>query len=379
MQAFDDLLRQGLMEANLIEYTSELDNLPGPDFSPKYRRGRKRLLANPRTWMRRRTQPVWKRAARTAACVLLACTVAFGALMAASPTVRAAVSTWLRQITQEGRFVKVMYTLNDPNEIASPLPWRLTWLPEGWTLADSYIDESIGHWTFEIIKDDGWSNQLLTFNYTSDYTFHLTSASDFAIQERVSVHGRPADYYKEGYYDRLFWEEVDGALLSIDSKTGVDSLIDWDTLKQVAESAAPWTGVPAEYEVGWMPEGYTDPVSVFSGGVGEWTWIRNHTTLELHYVNDPLRPFQVPSRTPEEVTVNGLPGLFWPSVFSREECDARVADLISDPNSLLFLRTEEAAVLTWEDPATNTIFRFRGMAEKEELLRMAESVTKKSS
>ena len=29
MQAFDDLLRQGLMEANLIEYTSELDNQIG--------------------------------------------------------------------------------------------------------------------------------------------------------------------------------------------------------------------------------------------------------------------------------------------------------------------------------------------------------------
>lgn len=40
--------------------------------------------------------------------------------------------------------------------------------------------------------------------------------------------------------------------------------------------------------------------------------------------------------------------------------------------------TEEAAVLTWEDPETNTAFRISGIAEKEELLRTAESVTRKS-
>ncbi len=147
MQAFDDLLRQGLMEANLIEYTSELDNLPGwnPDFSPKYRRGRKRLLANPRTWMRRRAQPAWKRAARTAACVLLACTLAFGALMAASPTVRAAVNTWLRQITRNSQSVEIQYSPSDPNETALTLPWRISGLPEGWTMEGPHIDENGGH------------------------------------------------------------------------------------------------------------------------------------------------------------------------------------------------------------------------------------------
>ena len=250
MQAFDDLLRQGLMEANLIEYTSELDNLPGwnPDFSPKYRRGRKRLLANPRTWMRRRAQPVWKRV------------------------------------------------------------------------------------------------------------------------------GRTADRYEGAFSDELVWEAADGTLLYVSAPDGSA------LLEQAAESAAPWTGTPAEYEVGWALEGYTDPAALFSSGVGTWYWVRNHTLLELYYVNDPICPFRVPpGRMPEEVTVNGLPGLFWPSIFSREEWDARVAEECSDdPNSFMNWDTEEAAVLTWEDPETNTAFRISGIAEKEELLRTAESVTRKS-
>ena len=103
MRQFDDLLRRGLMAANLAQYETVLERVPEwePDFSPRYLRERMRLLADPWNWVRRRERPLWKQIARNVACVALACTVALGALMTVSPTVRAAVTRWFRE-TFEG-------------------------------------------------------------------------------------------------------------------------------------------------------------------------------------------------------------------------------------------------------------------------------------
>ncbi|WP_297980548.1 hypothetical protein [uncultured Oscillibacter sp.] len=138
MRQFDEILRRGLMEANLAQYETVLDKLPDwePDFSPRYCRERMRLLADPWNWVRRRARPLWKQIARTAACVVLACTLALGSLMAVSPTVRAAVIGWFRE-TFEGY---TYYTGPAPDEIAEweqTSVWRPTRVPKGWLLEDA--------------------------------------------------------------------------------------------------------------------------------------------------------------------------------------------------------------------------------------------------
>lgn len=99
MRQFDEFLRQGLMGANLAQYEGVLRGLPDwePDFSPQYRRERMRLLADPWKWVRRRARPLWRRIARSAACIVLTSAVLFGALLAASPTVRAKVAQWVQE------------------------------------------------------------------------------------------------------------------------------------------------------------------------------------------------------------------------------------------------------------------------------------------
>lgn len=63
MRQFDALLRQGLMDANLSQYESLLRQAEAkePDFSPRYRRERMRLLASPWNWMKRQAQPILRR------------------------------------------------------------------------------------------------------------------------------------------------------------------------------------------------------------------------------------------------------------------------------------------------------------------------------
>ena len=56
MERFDELLRRGLMDANLAQYGSVLETADAreADFSPRYRRERMRLLADPWGWGARR-------------------------------------------------------------------------------------------------------------------------------------------------------------------------------------------------------------------------------------------------------------------------------------------------------------------------------------
>lgn len=371
---FDETLRQELMEAALEELEPTLEKLTcwEQERSPRYRRERTRLLTDPWGWAKRRVRPAWKRIARNVACVLLACTVAFGALLAASPTVRAAVSTWLRQITQDGTSTTVTYTSGDPEEGTPALPWRVTWLPEGWTLESVTADDDHGVWRFGVTGDGGLIERGLDFSYAAPGAgvgYWTTLDTNSAAKSRNEVHGRPADYYREE--NLLIWEETDEALVTVEVLPSDPAL-----LERAAESVMPWEGDPVEYTVGWAPEGHEEVMHSFSGGVGEWVWVRNRTPLNLLYINDPLCPFRVPDRASEAVTVNGLPGRFWPAIFTREEWDAQI---VEDPMSPTFVGCDlqACAVLTWEDPETNTSFRISGIGEKEDFLRMAESVTRK--
>ena len=71
-----------------------------PDWSHRYLRNRTRLLADPFGWAKRMARPVWKRAARTAARVLLACLVTLGALMAV-PAVARRCWGWFHQVQDD--------------------------------------------------------------------------------------------------------------------------------------------------------------------------------------------------------------------------------------------------------------------------------------
>ncbi|MDO4314515.1 MAG: hypothetical protein Q4C45_01980, partial [Oscillospiraceae bacterium] len=170
-RSFDALLRRALMDANLERFRAVLDGAgdTDPAFSSRYLRRRLRLLNDPFGWAREAARPVWKRAARNVACVLLACTLALGALMAASPTVRAAVLNWLRELGGG----HVAYTSTSDRaawDYDEPPAWRPTWLPEGWSLDGLVLmgpENSSSTWTYQGEGDD-----RLTFQCWWPQTLH---------------------------------------------------------------------------------------------------------------------------------------------------------------------------------------------------------------
>lgn len=93
----DGFLHRVLLDALQLEWSGFLENAPPVETSKHYRHQMRKMVANPLAWYRKKTRPIWKKAFRAVAAFLMICSVAFGTLMAASPTARAAVLQWVRE------------------------------------------------------------------------------------------------------------------------------------------------------------------------------------------------------------------------------------------------------------------------------------------
>lgn len=365
------LLPRALTDANLLQFRKTLEQAEtwNPDFSPRYLRSRVRLLNDPAGWARRRARPPWKKALQSAACLLLICALALGSLMAVSPTVRAAVLHWLREFTG----YSITYAPIEEKGGLSP-SWRPAWLPEGWHLEDLMAMEDQTRWMLgsETPIDGAWGHLICTCY--SPGSGGVEFASDQAYtHHRTTVQGVPADYYENERQMLLFWESPQGHLLSV-SMNGTDRAV----LERIAESMTFYTGANVRYEVGWLPE--EDPWELGhleNIGVGQFKWMMRDDILTFQYMTDPPCTLSSPEREAKTVTVGGLPARFWPCELPEEETgggkitEGEEVTIVSGVS----YSADQAALLLWEDPETNTVFQLCGVLEQDEAIRIAESVT----
>lgn len=113
---------------------------------------------------------------------------------------------------------------------------------------------------------------------------------------------------------------------------------------------------PAQYQLTWVPEGYQEVFSDLADGEGGALYSNEEGhNLQFAYVSDPSdsNVFIVTEDAAcYEVTVNGYPADYWVSV---------------DP--------EVSSCVTWEDNNKH-VFYVSGFLDKEELIKVAESVEK---
>lgn len=89
------------------------------------------MLDQPFAYYKRTTRSAWRKLLRAAACVLLTASLAFGALMAASPSARAWVQEVLTQWLETHTWF--IFTAN-PNAGTETGEWKTGYLPEGFRL-----------------------------------------------------------------------------------------------------------------------------------------------------------------------------------------------------------------------------------------------------
>ena len=190
----DELLRRALMEANALD-AEEISAPPGR--SAHYQRERLRLCASPFGWARQQAKPLWKRMLRGAACFLLIGTLLFGTLMAASPTVRAAVARWFTEYSETGENQWLSYFFTGDIVYTSedePMPvFTITELPEGYEeRADkrARLASTITA-SFYYKADEGEDYSIsLTYTYMQDDTrWHYPADPERYAYRPVTVNG----------------------------------------------------------------------------------------------------------------------------------------------------------------------------------------------
>ena len=204
---FRGLVRSALLEATRREYAYilEAEDLPDPDFSPRYLRERARLLADPFGYARRRARPLWKRAVRTAACILLCAGIAFGGLMAFSPEARA----WVAQIVAEWRETHTEYTFTGAPEPGADVGvWRPGYVPEGFEEIERLDTPGLGYVAYE--DKDG---VRLYFTYAlMDQGSEFSNDNEHSKYMATTIESLPADLFiadEPGEFSYLIWADED--------------------------------------------------------------------------------------------------------------------------------------------------------------------------
>ena len=373
-KSFDPLLRQALLDASYLEYQSLWEAAEDPAFSPRYLRWRLRLLSDPFGWMKKQLRPLWVRILRTAACLLIVSVLALGSLVAVSPTVRAAVLNWLREISGN----HVTYTSPEAPSPKNPPSWYPTFLPEGWSLEEAEGRSSRAEYCF------AGKEGRVTFRcaYPSGGSFGFSPEEEMVQNRRkITVQGYPADLYEGEEQTYLIWQGQDGVLFSFSGNK-----IATEDLLNIAESLNPAPGSMPEYQLSYMPEGFVQyEQSTLPTAVQE-IWMGSDTSLTLLYSFEAVT---VPEGAGEMVTVNGLEAQYWGA---EEPYEAGESSMAVNGEEVEGSQTETGGVmissgtivgpngagvntLAWTDPDAGLHFRLHSTVGRETLLRVAEGIS----
>lgn len=213
-EKLDRLLRHALAEALERDWADTLSAAPAEAvLSPRQQRRMTSMLADPLGYARRRGRPLWRRVLRAAACLLLVSALTLGALMAVSPTVRAAVLRWVTEVYE----TQIVYRFHGETP-DSPLPrYAIGALPEGYV--DTGEFEQAGASAYRIYENNQGQRLFLEYGWIRQGSAVVVSTIDMTVKD-VSINGCP------GYLYLSQDPEQGSAVVWMDEEAQVNFLID---------------------------------------------------------------------------------------------------------------------------------------------------------
>lgn len=171
------LLKKVLLDAAEKEFAEDFSNNEPVSATPNYRRQMIAMQNDPMKWAARRKRPAWKRFVKMVATILLTISLSLGALVAVSPTVRAAVIEWLVE-WYEG---SVIYRFFGEPDFSEMPVYEISNLPSGYEQVDvSYEEPNEVEINYENANGD-----IITFEYmrVEDGSAIIVSTEDMKITE----------------------------------------------------------------------------------------------------------------------------------------------------------------------------------------------------
>lgn len=231
---FDDILRSALMDAIRLEWAHVLEEpQPEPHFSARYLREREKMLKDPFGYAKRKTRPLWKKAVRLAASVLLVISIGLGGVLVISPEARAWVVERLSVIWgDQFAFFRAPKHQGGTIDISHYQP---TYIPDGFELVEKWIpNESFSELTYKNMSDDYIYYNCVSLSEAGAFDFMLDD--EHSDSDEVQINGLPATIMisnAEGWPSHLVWMDGEvGAAYCITTTVGFEEMI------QIGESVA---------------------------------------------------------------------------------------------------------------------------------------------
>jgi len=214
---FEEILTAALYRASELDTENapsdaELDNLVQP--SPRFQRKIRALLRNPNVYARNQRRPVYFRVMRVAAVIFIVLTVMFTATIAISPTVRAAVVTFVRTWLEDRTEYYVPHSnLNQD--------WTVGYIPEGFEL----IEEVYHFLQIELVYGND-ENMEIYINISTGNQIVDNEHSDFY---NTIINGNIADVYVSNDEDApniiVMIQDLTGVLITFVSELDISELL----------------------------------------------------------------------------------------------------------------------------------------------------------
>lgn len=192
-------------------------------FEPTARHTRqmRAMLKDPNRWLRRREHPLWKQVARRAAVILLTCILAFGAVMAFSPTARAAVIRWFME--RYGNRIDFVYSGEQNGE---ELPeYGIAELPDGYVETQRYASPGSALVIYENQSGDAI---YLTYDYMSEGAMTSFTLNEDDVFD-ITVHGMKGLFFQtriSGNFNSLTWiDEAQNIHFSVKGNFDMEQLL----------------------------------------------------------------------------------------------------------------------------------------------------------
>ncbi len=213
-QALDALMKRVLVDSMKLDLEADTkDNTASFTPSSRHQRQVKAMLKDPLGWSRRKARPVWKMIAQKAAIILLAISLAFGTIMAVSPTARAAFNRWIREWYE----THITYRYTGERTIDAIPRYGIAELPEGYF---EYERVEKKNYTL-IIYQNVDSGEWISLHYTY---MQQGFAIDFMVESEdivpITVNGMAGELYLS---ENL---EEDNTITWIDAEANLQFVVD---------------------------------------------------------------------------------------------------------------------------------------------------------
>jgi len=219
------ILATALGDAVYLQYCEAMRHpIPVSPPSRRYQRAVRRMLKDPLRYAADYGRPVWFKALRTAAAVILALLVTFGTAMTIPP-VRAAVvkcfTTWYEE------HIRVRFPGDSSAATtAKPCDWYLAGIPEGYT--ETVLVDSANH--KKVIYTHDTEPTLYFYVYLTASSRNLMTDIDNSIQSIITLNGHNAycfDGNTEENFNILIWyDETQTYVFQLLGKAEIETLLD---------------------------------------------------------------------------------------------------------------------------------------------------------